>query len=301
MYLNCRTPNATIKYNTNILESAKKIVNSNPIIKCESPQNTGTSGKEDIPKLRYADGEFTTLTAGASIPQATEAYTAPVTLKGTKDVSTYDNASGLKIAIAAQASVEAANSELSYEYATRTVVKFMISNYRDNNGGTVVEGTGRNTVYMRNLRMWLTGGDGTSGSNSNENTPISWTDTSKFMLMAGSKTNPNSTTDYQDMYGNWWWVTWDITDATYIGFVAGNVPSDGATMGPDKWYCADYHWTTIKEQYPLYPGETLVMMAHGSQGEYVNAKFFWDSTEKLWYYSPYYAKFAFETKKAYSR
>lgn len=301
MYLNCRTPNATIKYNTNILESTKKIVNSNPIIKCESPQNTGTSGKEDIPKLRYADGEFTTLTAGASIPQATEAYTEPVTLKGTKDVSTYDNASGLKIAIAAQASVEAANSELSYEYATRTVVKFMISNYRDNNGGTVVEGTGRNTVYMRNLRMWLTGGDGTSGSNSNENTPISWTDTSKFMLMAGSKTNPNSTTDYQDMYGNWWWVTWDITDATYIGFVAGNVPSDGATMGPDKWYCADYHWTTIKEQYPLYPGETLVMMAHGSQGEYVNAKFFWDSTEKLWYYSPYYAKFAFETKKAYSR
>ena len=301
MYLNCRTPNATIKYNTNILESAKKIVNSNPIIKCESPQNTGTSGKEDIPKLRYADGEFTTLTAGASIPQATEAYTEPVTLKGTKDVSTYDNASGLKIAIAAQASVEAANSELSYEYATRTVVKFMISNYRDNNGGTVVEGTGRNTVYMRNLRMWLTGGDGTSGSNSNENTPISWTDTSKFMLMAGSKTNPNSTTDYQDMYGNWWWVTWDITDATYIGFVAGNVPDDGATMGPDKWYCADYHWTTIKEQYPLYPGETLVMMAHGSQGEYVNAKFFWDSTEKLWYYSPYYAKFAFETKKAYSR
>lgn len=301
MYLNCRTPNATIKYNTNILESTKKIVNSNPIIKCESPQNTGTSGKEDIPKLRYADGEFTTLTAGASIPQATEAYTEPVTLKGTKDVSSYDNASGLKIAIAAQASVEAANSELSYEYATRTVVKFMISNYRDNNGGTVVEGTGRNTVYMRNLRMWLTGGDGTSGSNSNENTPISWTDTSKFMLMAGSKTNPNSTTDYQDMYGNWWWVTWDITDATYIGFVAGNVPSDGATMGPDKWYCADYHWTTIKEQYPLYPGETLVMMAHGSQGEYVNAKFFWDSTEKLWYYSPYYAKFAFETKKAYSR
>ena len=301
MYLNCRTPNATIKYNTNILESTKKIVNSNPIIKCESPQNTGTSGKEDIPKLRYADGEFTTLTAGASIPQATKGYTAPVTLKGTKDVSTYANASGLKIAIAAQASVGAANSELSYEYATRTVVKFMISNYRDNNGGTVVEGTGRNTVYMRNLRMWLTGGDGTSGSNSNENTPISWTDTSKFMLMAGSKTNPNSTTDYQDMYGNWWWVTWDITDATYIGFVAGNVPSDGATMGPDKWYCADYHWTTIKEQYPLYPGETLVMMAHGSQNEYVNAKFFWDSTEKLWYYSPYYAKFAFETKKAYSR
>ena len=324
MYLNCRTPNATIKYNTNILESTKKIVNSNPIIKCESPQNTGTSGKEDIPKLRYADGEFTTLTAGASIPQATKAYTAPVTLKGTKDVSTYDNASGLKIAIAAQASVGTANSGLSYEYATRTVVKFMISNYRDANGSTEVEGTGTDTVYMKDLRIWLTGGDGTSGSNSNENTPISWTDTSKFMLMAGSKTYPTmpqgftntgnqpswGQTDkrgtYQDyryssMYGNWWWVTWDITDATYIGFVAGNVPSDGATMGPDKWYCADYHWTTIKEQYPLYPGETLVMMAHGSQNEYVNAKFFWDDTEKLWYYSPYYAKFAFETKKAYSR
>ena len=264
------------------------------------------------------------MTAGASIPQATEAYTEPVTLKGTKDVSTYDNASGLKIAIAAQASVGTANSELSYEYATRTVVKFKISNYRDANGSTEVEGTGIDTVYMKDLRIWLTGGDGTSGSNSNENTPISWTDTSKFMLMAGSKTYPTmpqgftntgnqpswGQTDkrgtYQDyryssMYGNWWWVTWDITDATYIGFVAGNVPSDGATKGPDKWYCADYHWTTIKEQYPLYPGETLVMMAHGSQGEYVNAKFFWDNTEKLWYYSPYYAKFAFETKKAYSR
>ncbi len=304
MYLSCRTPGATIKYKTNTAESTRKIINSNPIIKCESPQNAGTSGREEIAALRYNDGEFTTLTAGATVPQESEvtnAYSAAVTLKGTKNVSSYANANGLKIAIAAQASVGTEKSDLSYEYATRTVVKFMISNYRDPNGGEVVEGTGGNTVYMRNLRMWLTGGDGTSGSNSNENTPISWTDTSKFMLMAGSKTNPNSTTAYSDMYGSWWWVTWDITDATYIGFVAGNVPSDGATMGPDNWYCADYHWTTIKEQYPLYPGETLVMMAHGTQNEYVNAKFYWDNTEKLWYYSPYYAKFAFETKKHYTR
>jgi len=301
MYLSCRTPGATIKYNTNVVESTKKLINSNPIIKCESAQSAGTSGVEDIPALRYADGEFTTKTTDATIPAVSKTYTAAVTLKGTKDVSSYANAGGLKIAIAAQANVGSTTSDLSYEYATRTVVKFMISNYRDNNGGYEVEGTGTDKVYMRNLRMWLTGGDGTSGENSNENTPFSWTDTSKFMLMAGSKTNPNSTNGYTSMYGNWWWVTWDITDTTYIGFVAGNVPSDGATMGPDRWYCADYHWTTIKEQYPLYPGETLVMMAHGSQTEYVNAKFFWDSTEKLWYYSPYYAKFGFETKKAYTR
>ena len=76
------------------------------------------------------------------------------------------------------------------------------------------------------------------------------------------------------MKSKWYWVSWDITTKTYHGFVIGDVPSDAATEGPSHWYSAEGGWDPQKMNYPLYPGETLIMCVSGS-GNYTNGKFHW--------------------------
>lgn len=291
MYLSCRTPNAKIYYKDNVKTTDSVIINSSPIL--------------DVKTGAFVDPEtFTTKTADAVIPQESELtvlYNAsnPVKLGDSYAVDTYDAASGLKIAIAAQAKTLDASgkvtgkSTLSYEYATRSVLKFFLNHYRDGTGESKVIENG-NKLNFTDLRIWITGGDSPSGPNSIETFPLAWADTSKYKLMAGSHT--------RGIYGKWWWVSWDITAPTHIGFLAGDVPSDANTKGPTAWHNADYLWTLSKEQYSLQPGETLLMAAHGDQNDSTNAAKRRDSNYNNYYYFiPYGARFSFNKDKYFTR
>ena len=115
------------------------------------------------------------------------------------------------------------------------------------------------------------GGDSTYGPNVIDTFPLAWGHPAKYRLMAGKY----STTT--NMYGSWWWVSWDISATTYIGFVIGDVPSDGLEKGPTRWIPADYAWVPVKDKYPLYPGETLVMASRavGTSLFPMGAEFSW--------------------------
>lgn len=245
MYINCRTPGADIYYTTVIHTSDAVTVNDSRTVKDDGSASQYTNSRNT--------GEPT---VPASVPETKDnKYSKSVSL-GTA-ITNYDSATGLKIAIASKSVKGSDVSGISYEYATRSVVKYTISKYRDvegkyNQAATKENGTGNN-LTLRGLRPWLMGGDSSSGENSIETFPIAWADTSKWQLMDGSYKNNYS------MDGNWYWVSWDITATAYIGFVVGDVPKDAATMGPRFWAPADFHWVPVKTRYPLYPGETLVM------------------------------------------
>ena len=245
MYINCRTPGADIYYTKVIHTSDAVTVNDSRTV------------KDDGTAAQYTNSRNTgEPTAPTSIEASqTNKYSNSVSL-GTA-ITNYDSATGLKIAIASKSVKGSDVSGISYEYATRSVVKYTISKYRDvegksNDTATKENGTGRN-LTLNGLRPWLMGGDSSSGKNSIDTFPIAWSDTSKWQLMDGSYTDRDS------MYGNWYWVSWDITATAYIGFVVGDVPKDAATMGPRFWAPADFHWVPVKTRYPLYPGETLIM------------------------------------------
>lgn len=289
MYITCRTPGAKINYGLNSVKSTEKIINSNPILDVK----TGNV-------ITNLDG-YTRTNDPIAPTEITTNYSKAVLLGNSDNVSTYGEATGLKFAIAARTSKNDVSSEISYEYATRTVLKFYLHHYRDSGNDSTGDSTTGNEK-IRNMRIWLTGGDSDSGPNSLETFPLAWNDSSKFKLMAGDKTNPSSTDDKISMYGSWWWVSWDITSATYIGFVAGNVPEDANTSGPDYWFVSDYLWTLNKSQYPLYPGETLLMAAHGDEDKWDNKTLRQDSNyNNYWYFIPYGARFSFRADKKITR
>ncbi|MDY2840648.1 MAG: Ig-like domain repeat protein [Treponema sp.] len=280
MFITCRTPGATINYGkTSDSNAATVAYNSN-----------STTARKEVLVHSNPINVSTTKTGDVTIPTVKSSnYTSNTAVDlGSDDslkVNSFTGAQGLKIAITAQANKDGIDSDLSYEYATRTVVKFNLQHHRDAIGNT----TAKNSLTFKDLRVWLTGGDSTSGPNASSSFPLAWSDSSKFKLMEGKHTG-STTDDKESMYGKWWWVSWDITSTTYIGFVIGDVPSDANTNGPTFWYLGDYHWTLIKEDYPLYPGECLFMEAKdetGSDGKSVSI--------------PYGAQFSFNQTKVVSR
>lgn len=253
MKIDCRTPGASILYSKN--EVSSSAVDVNESIKV-----------------------FNTKTSAAAIVAPATSYSEEVSLGNDKSVATYAAANGLKIAISASASKNNVTSATGYEYANRTVLKFKIyskgtSAYDGNTGGS---GGGNNVTYIREgennlifsqLKMWVIGGDAPYGANTLDPFPLSWADSKNFKLMAGGHNN----TDDNVMNGEWWWVTWDVTAPTYHGFAIGDVPSDVAQNGPTKWYVSECAWVATKENYVLYPGETLIMDI--SDGNRYHSKF----------------------------
>jgi len=232
--ISCRTPGVTLKYATNKQDSTEKKVNSVASI------NTAT-----------ADVKVPT-----SLNSGTKAQKVGTTI-GTNNATSFDNIKGQKIAIWAQA-VKGTNTEDSYEYAAKTVLKFEISSnaYDDGQGSnkdTTISENGK-VLKTQELQIWVNGGDNIAGANTSETFPLSWSDPSKFKLMAryGNRTGTN-------VRGNWYWITWDITVDTYHGFVAGNVPANALESGPSTWYAGECSWAAWKTYYVLHPGETLRM------------------------------------------
>ena len=233
--ISCRTPDVTLKYATN--------------------DNKGST-ETKINSVAYENTETADVTVPTRLNSGTKAQKVETTI-GTNNATTFDNIKGEKIAIWAQ-SVKGSIKEDSYEYAAKTVLKFEISSnaYDDNQGSNKNTTISENGAFLKTqeLQIWVNGGDNIAGANTSETFPLSWSDPSKFKLMAryGNRSGTN-------VRGNWYWITWDITVDTYHGFVAGNVPENALDSGPSTWYAGECSWAAWKTYYVLHPGETLRM------------------------------------------
>lgn len=250
MKIACQTPDSSIKYGIDQSSSTHVVIND-----CSKHE---------------------TKTDDVKIPTINNDYTGTITL-GTSEL-TFDTAKGMKFAIAAQASKGATKSDVAYEYAARTVLKFDIGNkYRDadGQGGNDQDNYGnfKSTkigAYVSQLTIWIMGGDSDSGGNTIDPFPLSWGDPSNFKMMK-LQTPDNwdknkSAKDKTTVKGKWYWITWDISAPTYHGFVAGDVPSDAQENGPSVWYAGECFYTPLKSYYVLHPGETLYMTMHDEDG-----------------------------------
>ncbi|MEE1000311.1 MAG: hypothetical protein UIH41_11670, partial [Treponemataceae bacterium] len=251
MKIACQTPGSSIKYGINQRSSTHVVIND-----CSKHE---------------------TETADVTIPTINKDYTETLTL-GNSGL-TFDTAKGMKFAIAAQAFTDTSESDVAYEYAARTVLKFDIGNkYRNANedGGNDQDDHGnfystKIGARVSKLTIWIIGGDSDSGGNTIDPFPLSWGDPSNFKMMKldGSK-------DKTTVRGEWYWITWDISAPTYHGFVAGDVPSDAQENGPSIWYAGECFYTPLKSYYILYPGETLYMTMHDEGG--------WEDNSGTYYY-----------------
>ena len=191
-------------------------------------------------------------------------------------VDSFNNAKGLKFAIAAKAIANSKESSIVYEAANRTVLKFRINgNYSAQEGNSyasisLTTPKDNESLTFGDLKVWVIGGDAPSGTNSLDPFPLSWGDNKNFKLMQEDRTNKNNSNSY---YGDFWWVTWEITAETYHGFVIGDVPTDVTEKGPSVWYAAECAWVPNKSDYILRPGETL-QMGILSNGSYANDSIF---------------------------
>lgn len=234
--MDCRTPDVTIRYSLSSSTSTVKEID-------ESPK------------------KFDTKTDDVKVSDDYKTYNSKIQLGD--PIGDYNSAKGMKFAIAARAEkVGGANSELSYEYVTRTVLRLTITGTtggtggsNDSNGSTnsnIYEGGTR--LQFKDLKVWVIGGDAPYGGNTLDPFPLAWNDSPYFKLMSGKWGNEGK------LCGDWYWVSWDVTTSTYTGFAIGDVPSDAGTLGPTRWYAAECAWVAQKENYVLYPGETLEMV-----------------------------------------
>ena len=262
MKISCRTPNATIKYFANLKESDE--VKVNDVVYHNTKTSDATVQEPTNSTNSYEQNKKVTI--------GSEISTGYWKTK-------FDNAKGLKIAIAAQSQKNSATSH-SYEYAARTVLKFEISSgdgYDDNQGNaeTEINENGKN-LKIEDLQIWVTGGDSPSGGNSIEPFPMSWGDFSKFKLMkydSGKESNK--------VRGKWYWITWDLSAPAYHGFVAGDVPADAQEAGPTTYYAGECSWNPLKSYYILYPGETLRMQLASGHNDGGKAKYFFRLKNKV--------------------
>ena len=255
VYMETQTPGAEVYYTIGHAKGEEVRVNKSP--NTDFSNVPGADYKVTVPSsasTRY-DGRFITL--GADVLDGTD-YTIDE-----RDGSAFNagngSIAGAKFAIRAEAVIGGKRSDPAYEYATRTVLKFVISgNYEDGgkSGTKDVEGGGK----LKDLKVWIIGGDYTHGGNSIDPFPLSWSDTSSFKLMRYVSAFDDN------MYGKFYWVSWDLSANAYHGFVVGDVPADAATAGPSFWYAGSYGWAAVKDMYILHQGETMTMAVESGNG-----------------------------------
>lgn len=241
MKISCRTPGATIKY---VAKEGEGQVSNEVKVNDVSYHNTKTTDVEVVEPTGSTD----------SYTQNTK-----VSLGSEIEENKFENAKGLKIAIAAQAEKNSA-TVFSYEYAARTVLKFEVDSeaYESLEGNDlstdIKEGTTSLTVSQ--LKVWVLGGDSQSGDNTLPIFPLSRGDkASNFKLM---KKDSGTSID-----GKWYWITWDLSAPAYHCFAVGDVPTNAEENGPSIWYEADGFNVPLAQNYILYPGETLRMQHVG--------------------------------------
>ena len=267
VYIETQTPGATVYYNSGRTSGAEVRMNS-------SYENF--SDVEKYPNANYP------VNIPESVGRANVAYSGRSFEIGSPVVeldnnktnvdAVFNSVVGEKYVIAAQAVAASGDeSEISYEYATRTVLKFInMGKY----GGTTVDfGAKEVTTYngetymTTDLKVWIVGGDSSAGGNTIDPFPLSWTKASDFKMMR--VLSDFNTVDGKPMAGRWYWMSWDFSAPAYHGFVIGDVPSDAEDYGPNFWIVGSWSWAADKDKYKLYQGETLTM-ANEDAGNYNN-------------------------------
>lgn len=218
----CRTPNASVEW------VIKKSCQDGDKEKKVNDCNYHDTKTDDV-KIEWDENDKKTDSSTTLGDTATE----------------FNKVFGYKYAIMARPKVGSTLSEkeIAYEYAVRTVLKFEI--------GTIIGGDFDNPDGRK---IWIHGGDSTSGDNGIDTFPLSWGKPENFKLMYRVDENDSSIKN-----SNWYWVTWDLSAPAYHGFLLGNVPSDASTKGPSEWYVGERTYVPLKSYYVLHPGETLRM------------------------------------------
>lgn len=213
--IDCQTPGVTIKYNDETKTSATKTLSRTQLPANGTPKVLNNDSATDI-KTATAEGSIST--------SYNEVFKV-----GADNIT-----NGYKILVAsyAQKTVNGSvvKSEISYEYAQRTVVVF-----------------GDNVTKTGYDHRWIRGGDWTMGGVSTPDFPLSWDSKEYTKVRAMTKSG-----------NNWYWISWNINTTAYVGFLAGDIPSN-TTQGPSKWCWGSCAFVGLKEYYPVYPGESLTI------------------------------------------
>lgn len=248
--IDCQTPGTTIYYRTASAVSNVDTVNYANLI---AHLTAGTTHQ-----INYPDGSslgVETMPQDSSTDENTHEYTSAFTIGDSSNTT-----NGMKISIAAQAKQGNNWSLPAYEVAYRSIV------------------TIQNFDHEKKVdSAWIRGGDSESGGVSTPGFPISWdtTEYSKVRLM----------TQTDDETETWYWCTWALNNAAYIGFLGGDVPNDAATNGPKNWTWGCDGFTRGKSQYPLYPGDSLLYSNDNGWDKHGNG-----------YGTLYWVKFRFDDK-----
>ena len=230
--IDCQTKGAEIYYVTTQNTSATK-----KLIRERLPEN-------DSPSVMESDSD-TNITTAPSKEQISDKYVDSFEVGDDLDIT-----SGYKILIAAKAKNGSEYSDVSYEYAQRTVVVF-----------------GDNATADNLNHRWIRGGDWTMGGVSTPGFPFSWESKKDTKVRAMTQyTGEDSDDDkYEIRNNNWYWISWNINTTAYVGFLAGDFPDDaftvenGETKGPKEWCWGSCAFVGLKEYYPVYPGENLTI------------------------------------------
>jgi hypothetical protein len=321
--LDCRTPGAEIWYtDPGNAASYKTDPVDDLLFEQQSVATPGTRwhlkpkpllaeiGGANVPNVK-ADEPVWKYARGASLPPLhtpvksdalrSKAYTVPFTIGNTNYAL-----GGMVYRLGAVAYPPsgrpgaATPSAPTYELAYRSVLVF---NNTETPGYSSLVGAGifRFPPKYRdgnNIRIWIMGGDSTSGAVITPGFPLSWTEAEKkIRLMTPVGTagtvggNINNTTDpYTNIGGHtntglgadttltnahipasynvagnytWYWVTWKLGNAAYIQFQrrALSSPSTNANFDTETQYISNLKqgWNDSQEYYPVFPGETRVV------------------------------------------
>ncbi|MDR1219335.1 MAG: hypothetical protein LBK73_06975 [Treponema sp.] len=236
--IDCQTPGATITHARSRQEDivGMGIADNTP---SDSPWiNTFTGGDHAEIRMGLPD-HSTSDPLNPSSPTAH--YTGTLSL-GDPDYN------ALKVKLIVKAAKNGAEA-YAYESANKTVVEFRFS---AKSGSDYNSGGGRDIATGE--KLWIQGGDSPSGPSSIPGYPLSWENTKTGMnIMTGkNESDPAATT--------WYWVSWEISATTYIGFVAGDTDQESVNgKGPNSYSVAIEGWSSYKEAYALYPGEKRVL------------------------------------------
>ena len=200
------------------------------------------------------DQQITETAANFDTIAKTDITTDYATATSERTLGSNNTEKGYKYLIAAKAVKEANESDVSYEQACRSVVIFKDSvnasyDQWNNNRRS-------NSTILDQPYRWIRGGDWTMGGVSTPDFPFSWKSDEYDKVRAMTK---------EDNEKVWYWVSWQITTTAYVAFIAGDMPSDAATSGPQNWCWGSCAWVALKSQYPLYPGQSITLDTSGPE------------------------------------
>ena len=227
--INCQTPNAIIKYTTKGSTPTRIDVVEDGTLGFSSDKKVGLKRTNGGAWVKEAPAFGLSYSGNETLNNYTNQFNIGPTENNARK--------GYKTLIIAQSQSSSSGAkETSFEAALRTVITFICSDNFSN---------GANRDSLNGNYRWIRGGDATEGGNTIESLPYTWNKNDYTKIRAMTFVGKNE----------YYWVSWALNTTSYVGFIAGNMPSDANELGPSRWYWATCGWVPQKYNYPIYPGE----------------------------------------------